>query len=195
MKICSIDDCDSRVAARGWCTKHWTRWRTTGDPLKTKSTPKGEAKRFLEEIVIPYQGDDCLKWPYSTRGNGYGQTGPRTKRLLVHRVVCEAVYGPPPTPEHQAAHSCGKGRQGCVNPKHLRWATREENERDKIEHGTVMRGEKNGFSKLTEDQIHQILSLKGSQSQRKIASQFDISQCHVWRIHNNAAWKHLQLTI
>jgi len=54
VKICSIDGCDSSVFARGWCSKHWSRWRTTGDPQKTKSTPRGEAKRFLEEVVIPY---------------------------------------------------------------------------------------------------------------------------------------------
>ena len=30
---CSIDGCDGRVVARGWCGKHYQRWKTHGDPL------------------------------------------------------------------------------------------------------------------------------------------------------------------
>lgn len=28
---CTIGDCDGRVSARGWCNKHYLRWRTYGD--------------------------------------------------------------------------------------------------------------------------------------------------------------------
>lgn len=29
---CSIDGCSSVVVARGWCNKHYLRWRYNGDP-------------------------------------------------------------------------------------------------------------------------------------------------------------------
>lgn len=29
-RTCSVDGCDSPTAARGWCRKHWARWRRTG---------------------------------------------------------------------------------------------------------------------------------------------------------------------
>jgi hypothetical protein len=32
--ICSIKDCDQPARSRGWCQKHYGRWRTHGDPLK-----------------------------------------------------------------------------------------------------------------------------------------------------------------
>ena len=31
-RVCSIDGCDNVHAARGWCHKHYMRWRRWGDP-------------------------------------------------------------------------------------------------------------------------------------------------------------------
>jgi len=36
---CAIPDCGKPVQARGWCNKHWKRWRVHGDPLAV--TPRG----------------------------------------------------------------------------------------------------------------------------------------------------------
>lgn len=30
--ICSIEDCESAARARGWCNKHWKRWKKHGSP-------------------------------------------------------------------------------------------------------------------------------------------------------------------
>lgn len=34
---CSIELCNSPVVARGWCSKHWQRWKNHGDPNVTKT--------------------------------------------------------------------------------------------------------------------------------------------------------------
>lgn len=31
--ICSIDGCEKPRVGRGWCARHWYRWKTHGDPL------------------------------------------------------------------------------------------------------------------------------------------------------------------
>ena len=37
---CSVDDCgNSANGARGWCRKHYARWKRNGDPLKTTRNP------------------------------------------------------------------------------------------------------------------------------------------------------------
>ena len=40
-KKCSIDDCDNKAWARGWCNTHYTRWHRHGSPhvLMTNKRP------------------------------------------------------------------------------------------------------------------------------------------------------------
>lgn len=65
---------------------------------------------------------------------GYGLIRIDGVMCRVHRLVCIRRHGPPPTDDLEAAHSCGNA--GCVNPRHIRWATRFENAADKKLHGT-----------------------------------------------------------
>ena len=36
---CAVDDCDRPVLARGWCSKHYQKWRTYGDPCAGYERP------------------------------------------------------------------------------------------------------------------------------------------------------------
>jgi hypothetical protein len=36
MTTCTIDGCTNPHEARGWCLKHYKRWRKTGNPVKIK---------------------------------------------------------------------------------------------------------------------------------------------------------------
>ena len=42
--VCSIQECDGTVVARGWCTKHYTRWQRHGDPTATTRQPPATAE-------------------------------------------------------------------------------------------------------------------------------------------------------
>lgn len=186
---CSIDGCNTSHYGKGLCRKHYTSLRKHGDPLKvTGNTPSGEVQNYLRSAVLPYEGDECLIWPYNRYNNGYGQMWFGGKMCTVHRVVCEAVHGVPLPPADHAAHSCGNGRRGCVNPKHLSWKTPAENMADKIFHGTSTRGEKHNMVKLTEAQVREIISLKGKEVQRDIASRFGVSRAAISCIHRGKSW-------
>ncbi len=160
-------------------------------PRRAKA-PSGALPRFLIDVASVCQGDDCLMWPYGRSGNGYCIVRYNGKQESAHRRVCILAHGEPPTPEHEAAHSCGNGHLGCLNQKHLRWASVGENRQDMIDHGRSLRGAKAHFTKLTEDDVRQVRMLKGYLSQRKIAAMFGISQPAVRYIHTGQNWGWLQ---
>ena len=186
-RICSIEGCGKPQLARGWCGAHYQRWQRLGSPL-AGGTFAGEPERYFREVVLSFAGDECLIWPYHKVGNGYGALKRNGHHKQVHRLACEARHGPPPTPEHDAAHSCGKGHYGCCNPNHLRWATHTENCADRLTHGTHTRGERNGMAKLSEAEVLEIRALRGAMPQREIAVHFGISASLVGDIHRGGRW-------
>lgn len=147
-----------------------------------KAAKPGEPTRYLCEVIINQESDECLIWPYARNGDGYGFVKIQGKLSLAHRAVCKIVHGEPPSLRHQAAHSCGNGHLGCVNKRHLSWKTAAENNADKIDHGTHCLGHRNGKAKLTLDQVAEIKSLAGEKSQYAIAAMYGVSQFAIARV-------------
>lgn len=168
---CSVDDCHQSQCAKGLCRKHYWRARKYGDPLVIKKAPNGECQDYYHNVVVNYEGDDCLPWPYALNDDGYPLLYKGGKNVIVSRFLCAETYGPPPTDDHQAAHSCGNGHLACVNKKHLRWATFEENIQDRIIHGS--RGGK-PHPRLSSSQIENIVSLKSVEPQYVTARRYGL---------------------
>lgn len=60
---------------------------------------------------------------------------PRKRTARINRIVCEVWHGPPPTPQHEAAHLNGDPMDN--RPENLAWTTHRENEHHKTLHGTA----------------------------------------------------------
>lgn len=148
------------------------------------STPR----HFYRNVVLTYNGEECLIWPFGRGKTGYPMLWDDGQMQYVHLLLCKEVNGPPPTPDHDAAHSCGKGKQGCVTKRHLDWKTRIENEADKLEHGTHNRGARHGLSILTDDDVRQIRTLRGYLPQAEIGQMFGVSRVAVCQIHTRQRW-------
>lgn len=185
--ICSFPGCYKRHHARGWCSTHHKRWLHSGDPSPKAKQP-GKAQKYYVEAVLPYDGNECLIWPYHRMKNGYAILNVQGVPKLTHRLVCAHVHGDAPTSEHQAAHSCGNGHLGCVTKRHMSWKTRVENAADQIVHGTRITGSKNHNAKLTQEQADEIREMAKTFSNRKVAKMMGISFTTVNAIVSNKRW-------
>jgi len=186
---CEIQGCGKLRRTRQWCSAHYSRWRRYGDPLGG-STAFGDPMRFYLDVVVPCDrglDDPCLVWPYARR-RGYGVLWRDNKNQYVSRLICEDVYGPPPTPEHEAAHSCGHGGKGCVTKSHLRWATHEQNCEDTVAHGRTLRGRRHPKARLTREQVLEIRELRRELTLREIACRFGVSIPTVSSILHRRSW-------
>lgn len=189
-ETCSIEGCDGSHASKGLCRKHYARLLRHGDPLfEFETTPPGEAIAWLRAHVEHADSESCLLWPFGIRRGGYGHMRVNGKYLGAHRVMCAHAHGEPVDGRNDVAHSCGN--RLCVNPHHLRWATRSENEADKLQHGTHNRGERHGMAKLSAAEVLEIRSLRGQMLQKEIAEKFQVSKTTVAMIQARKAWKWL----
>lgn len=188
MSECSVPDCVKPVRGKGLCKAHHLRLWRHGHPL-AGGPSRGHAKKFLLDHVS-YTGDDCVIWPFARNAKGYADINfAGMKEMLAHRVMCVLAHGEPPEPHLEAAHSCGKGTGGCINPRHLSWKTRTENISDKMAHGTQIWGEKVHFAKLT---FAQALRAKYTKEPpEKLASQFGVLPETIEKIRAGITWKGL----
>lgn len=190
--ICSIPECGKPHYGVTFCQAHYARFRKYGDPLGAAKKHPAKSITFLKSL-LGTDKHDCIIWPFSRYSNGYGHIGFRVggvhQNVIAHRVMCELAHGQPPTPKHQAAHSCGKGSAGCVNPSHLRWKTATENAWDKDAHGTMTRGEKIPWAKATDDVVRMIRS--SSMKASELARMLGMSQSNIYVIRARKTWRHI----
>lgn len=139
----------------------------------TYNRGKGKCIDFLRGL-IGHTGTECVKWPYTRDQQGRGVLGYNGEPHQAARLMCEMVNGPAPSDVHQAAHTCGKGHEGCVNPNHMAWKTPPENGQDMATHGTA---KKPGGPRtiLTPAQVVEIRSFKGIKTLRELAKEYGVA--------------------
>lgn len=183
MKPCSQPDCPSPAVAKALCQKHYYRLRRYGC-VETRKTLHTDD--FIE-AALNSSTDDCILWPFGGFGNGYGAY----QKTTAHRVVCRLAHGEPTPEKFQAAHSCGN--RMCVNPRHLRWATRLENAKDMIQHGRSNKGERHAMAIFTERQVAEIKrDLLNGKTGYSIAKRLGASQTAIRDIRIGKNWSWVQ---
>lgn len=142
------------------------------------------SKRWLEQHLDHQDREFCLIWPLSRAQNGYPTCG-ANNRIRPHRIMCERRHGPPPSPAHQAAHSCGKGHLGCVNPWHLNWKTPSENQIERYE----QQGAPKPRWRLTVEQVDEIRAMKGRERTVDTAARFQCTEANIRQIQSGKTWR------
>lgn len=187
---CKVDGCEKNVMGHGYCNNHYQRWVKYGDPLAGRvaaGVPMKWLTKFLsEKSWLP---DECAVWPFAKNGAGYGVLRIKTHRnRIVSNYVCSLHYGPAPDGA-ECAHSCNN--PSCINPLHLRWATRKENCHDIADSGHAHRGNEHHFSKLSAEDVNYIRATAETMTNKSLASKFGISSAYVSRIRSKKTWRWL----
>jgi hypothetical protein len=197
---CIVSGCHNLARSHSLCGGHANRLKVKGStlphiPLRT-AAKRGAPRQWIDDH-LHYDGDECLIWPFWRDRKGYGRlAGEGWEKPLAHRLMCRLAHGDPPSPFHEAAHSCGNGFGGCVTPNHLRWATRAENEQDKLLHNSILRGEDNPRSRFTTDDIVSMRKMyqSGEFSLRAVARHFGTDHKNVSSILKGRTWAHVPIT-
>lgn len=123
--MCSIEGCGGKVVGRGWCAKHWARWRRHGDPLHLAIIRGDDEARFWSYVD---KSDGCWLWTGALTHDGYGRFRLGYDHVMAHRWAYEHEVGPIPDGlvlDHVKARGCQ--HRHCVRPDHLEPVTVEEN--------------------------------------------------------------------
>ncbi len=116
---CSIEGCEGRTVGRGFCKKHWYRWRQYGDPVGVAS-PSDPQELFWQKVN---KTASCWLWT-GALVEGYGSFRSAGRHYLAHVFSYEIANGSIPF-GFEVDHRCFV--RACVNPAHLRLATRNQN--------------------------------------------------------------------
>jgi hypothetical protein len=140
----------------------------------------GKRSAWIKAHLDYPNSEFCLIWPFGI-SEGTIQVG--TPPQNVFRLMCEHRNGPPPTDKHQAAHSCGRRHDGCVNPWHLSWKTNGENQEERYQQSGLTKR-----FKLTPEQVDEIRSLKDRAKIGDVVKQFGVSYNNIRSIWAGRLW-------
>jgi hypothetical protein len=144
----------------------------------------GKNRRFPGKILKPTKDRDGYEMVTLSKSN-------RHKTKHVHRLVAEAFLGPCQD-DMQCAHNDGNPSNNRI--ENIRWATPSENQRDRLEHGTSLRGESHPDARLSEMDVLLVRHWlkKDKYSLRQIADAFDMSIGAIFNIKAGRSWAWLE---
>ena len=146
-------------------------------------------KQFWSRIATG-SPDECWPWQGFKNRKGYGQTAWMGKVLLAHRVALSLSDGDWES-RLLVCHICDF--PACCNPAHLWRGTVGDNTRDMVAKGRQVhpraKGEKNGWSKLTEDAVRNIRSSELGRVQ--LAEKYGVTKTYINQIRRRDSWRHI----
>lgn len=143
-KKCTVEGCDKKHMAKGYCNEHYYRIKKYGRTHKLTTSDCFHEKYIVHPIT------NCWIWTASTRPSGYGQMGVGYKTCHAHRVSWKLHRGLIPK-SLCVLHKCDT--PACVNPEHLFLGTQKDNIQDAVKKGRL-----HGYN-WQEDKIIKLKSL------------------------------------
>lgn len=121
-RICSLNTCDRRHFARGYCKRHYNAAMRRGEIEPTRQTIQGTLSKRLEFYSRPL--GECRIWTGGTTPDGYGKIRHGGSTIGAHRAAYLAARGNIPV-GMVVDHVCRN--RLCINVDHMRLATTKQN--------------------------------------------------------------------
>jgi HNH endonuclease len=151
---------------------------------------KSRSQLFWEKVRTV---NECWEWTAAKNKHGYGLFGAGSKGEIIVASRWSYMEANGDIPKGLCVcHKCDN--PSCVRPDHLFLGTRTENHRDMMSKGRngSSKGEKNGCSKLTEEQVTGIRTSYGrGESVANLAQQFSISRTGIRNILIGKTYPHV----
>ena len=147
-------------------------------------------KEFWDRID---KSDDCWEWSGYRDKDGYGRLWINGEAWGAHRLSWAIANGTIPEELH-VCHTCDN--PSCVNTAHLFIGTHKDNALDAVRKGrwATRKGEANGQSKLTEQQVLAIreeYENMPNKNQSALARKWGITQHMVHFVVTRKSWNHI----
>lgn len=147
--------------------------------------PGPKPKPFTEHYEVdPVTG--CWIWTGLVRAR-YGAIWMDGKMMRAHRLSYEIYTGTKIPKGKHVLHDCDNPL--CVNPKHLRLGTNQDNVDDRNRKERQARGNQHGLSKLTKEQVIEIRNR--TESQRNLAEEYGVHHRLICKIKRREIWRHV----
>ena len=145
--------------------------------------------RFNRSVIKKESG--CWDWSGCLYATGYGKITFQTKNWLAHRASYKIHKGDVPS-DMLVCHTCDNRK--CTNPDHLFIGTHKDNLSDMKNKGRSNRGQKNGRSKLTDEDVGSLKHMNRVRyfEQKELAKHFGINRSLVSMILGEKVWQHVK---
>jgi hypothetical protein len=157
--------------------------------LKPKQRPGKKQVEFWSLVDVKTE-NECWPWLGHVNQWGYGRYRYNDFTWMAHRLSYEINTGEN-TKGFIAMHTCDNPR--CCNPKHLVLGTHADNQHDKYHKDRQARGENNGSSLLTNEQVLEARSRYKPKvvTYKMLAEDYGVCQDTMQKAIRRIYWKHL----
>jgi len=128
----------------------------------------------------------CWNWNGSKDKDGYGIFFMSGGKERAHRFSYKHHYQSDPI-DLMVCHHCDN--PSCVNPAHLFLGTAKDNLQDALQKGRFAIGDLNGRSKLTSDQVKELLD--STESGAALAKKWGVNRSTINRIRRGQGWRNV----
>ena len=188
---CSVDNCNSKYYAKGFCSKHYQLFKRHNnlEGIKPHASVEERFWRFVDKKA----NNECWNWT----GNicaGYGRISLGAKKdgaIGSHRFSWELHNKQSISDGMVVMHSCDNPK--CVNPNHLSIGSHKDNTQDMIAKGRKVvvapLGNENGKAIINAEIVKAIR--ESNLSNAALGRQFNVSPNCIRGVRTGRTWSHI----